>query len=651
MKNTRIKKLTLKNFKGIKKLIVDAETRDLYVFGDNGSGKTTIADAWRWLLFGKNHEGRHDFAAKPNDISDAERRKMTFSVEAELCISEKDETREMTLKREMREKWVRQEGTKEYNFRGNTNDYYVNKKEVSKAEYDAIIEDNIIAEDIFDLLTDPLKFAHKDKTHWSDRRKLLLQIVDTPSLEELAEKVGCAELASDVGDRSLNEYIKAQEKIMREIDKKLEKITAQLETGAEDFDPKLLEHVETDITNMENSLEKLRQQKADIRAGGKSGQLKNKIQEINAEMVEFKNSWTKDANDKLAVASASLTKLQQEKSDLDNRLSRLKTEIQEKERDKDELARRWKKWSGKNIESCPECEQELPPEQVKLQKNKVAERLKEIKQKGMAAAERAQAIEAQMDKLKQSLTEIQKKTEKQEDKIEQLKVKRQEYVDHDNYQMLANKKAELKSELASGSKAEGQEELDQKILHLKNDIIALRERRAELMAAAAQKENLSQARDEHDKLQEKYEEVAYLRDKAAKAAEMESEILQERANDLFDLAEINLISHTQDGTRKPDCSVAYLGNDFSTNLNNGHQIRVGVDIIKTLSDHFGITVPLIIDNAEGITSVVDTPAQLIYLTVVNEGRWLDKESRKVQAIRSGDRSLYIKKREAKKGVV
>ena len=65
--------------------------------------------------------------------------------------------------------------------------------------------------------------------------------------------------------------------------------------------------------------------------------------------------------------------------------------------------------------------------------------------------------------------------------------------------------------------------------------------------------------------------------------------------------------------------VPYMG------LNNGAKINVGIDIINTLSRHYGVTVPLFVDNAEAVTRLLDCEAQVIRLVVSEE----DKELRVV----------------------
>ena len=57
----KLKKLILENFKGIKELKIDF-SNVTNIFGDNGVGKTTIFDAFTWLMFGKDSTDKKDFS-------------------------------------------------------------------------------------------------------------------------------------------------------------------------------------------------------------------------------------------------------------------------------------------------------------------------------------------------------------------------------------------------------------------------------------------------------------------------------------------------------------------------------------------------------------------------------------------------------------
>ena len=61
-------------------------------------------------------------------------------------------------------------------------------------------------------------------------------------------------------------------------------------------------------------------------------------------------------------------------------------------------------------------------------------------------------------------------------------------------------------------------------------------------------------------------------------------------------------------------------------MNNAARINVGLDIINTLSEHYGITAPIFIDNAEAVTSLIQTAGQQIRLIVSEKDKQLRVET-------------------------
>jgi len=80
----RINQLHLRNFKGIERfdLVIDGE--DVTIRGDNATGKTTLADAISWLLFGKDSTGRADFEIKTLKATGDAIHNLEHEVEAEI---------------------------------------------------------------------------------------------------------------------------------------------------------------------------------------------------------------------------------------------------------------------------------------------------------------------------------------------------------------------------------------------------------------------------------------------------------------------------------------------------------------------------------------------------------------------------------------
>ena len=105
---------------------------------------------------------------------------------------------------------------------------------------------------------------------------------------------------------------------------------------------------------------------------------------------------------------------------------------------------------------------------------------------------------------------------------------------------------------------------------------------------------------------------------------LKARFVEDGINSLFRMATFRLFREQANGGLEERCDVVYNGVPYM-GLNTGAKINVGIDIINTLSRHYGVTVPLFIDNAEAVTKLLDCNAQVIRL-VVSE---MDKELRVV----------------------
>ena len=114
MRKLTLTRLTLTNFKGIESLKVNFGASQEVIYGENEAGKTTIFDAFCWLLFGKDSEDRADFDIKTLDKNNKPINRLTHSVEGVFDI----DGIKQSFKREYKEKWVKKRGKPKPEFSG-----------------------------------------------------------------------------------------------------------------------------------------------------------------------------------------------------------------------------------------------------------------------------------------------------------------------------------------------------------------------------------------------------------------------------------------------------------------------------------------------------------------------------------------------------
>ena len=125
----KLKKLKLKNFKGIKEKEIEF-TEHTNISGDNATGKSTIFDAYSWLLWGKDSLNRKDYEIKPYDEENNITHNLESSVEGVFDIDNK----EVIFTRVYKEVWTKKRGSNSETFTGNTADFYINQVPMKKKD-------------------------------------------------------------------------------------------------------------------------------------------------------------------------------------------------------------------------------------------------------------------------------------------------------------------------------------------------------------------------------------------------------------------------------------------------------------------------------------------------------------------------------------
>ena len=91
-------------------------------------------------------------------------------------------------------------------------------------------------------------------------------------------------------------------------------------------------------------------------------------------------------------------------------------------------------------------------------------------------------------------------------------------------------------------------------------------------------------------------------------------------NEKFGIVNWKLFDKQVNGAIVECCECTIDGIGINKDLNNGHRIVAGLDIINTLSKLYGVTAPIFIDNAEAVNdfNIPKMDAQMILLSVSND---------------------------------
>lgn len=642
MREIKIVRLTLENFKCHRHLRLDFVGRDVTIYGDNATGKTSIYDALTWLLFGKDSQGtgEKNFEVKPLDSTGtvADHAAIT-SVEAELVAG--GET--VLLKRTYREVWAVKRGSSEAVYTGNESEYFVDGVPCKKFAFDEKIK-ALVPEEVFRLLTSVEYFANT--LHWQKRRAVLFDMAGTKTDREImAEEPAFAPLLEGMGKLSLEDYRK--------------KLTAEKKgfVGVRDETPARISECQKTISDLQGL--NFVAVKAEVAA------LEEQQRAISAQIVALEHNAAADAKrmeireqrltlDKLNMENDAYRAQQTAKGpnsdalrhqiDMEKgRLDSAKTLLEHKKGEAaayDQAVEGLREeWIRVNSESftggmCPTCGQDLPFEQLQKAvagfETQKQRRLQEITR----SAEQQKQAKAGVE---QYIRDHEREIQDREAHIAQLEREHEATVaavivpvDMPGYsenaasirESIARLESELQQLMSGTEQARGQlsAQLADVNLRLRN-VREVAAKEGVLQYARQRIEDLREEARNAATALEAIEKMLYL---AESFTRNKARFVENSINSLFALARFRLFREQANGGLEERCDVVFDGVPY-IGLNNGAKINVGIDIINTLSRHYGVTVPLFVDNAESVTRLQACGAQVIRL-VVSE---IDKEIRVV----------------------
>lgn len=286
MKEIRLHKLTLRDFKGFT-FTLEAEGEDVDIWGANATGKTTIADAFAWLLFGKDSLGRSDFEIKNLDAQGEAAHGLEHSVEGVLDIN----GQAVVLRKVYREVWTKKRGSATATFTGNTVDYYIDGVPTKEKEYAGQIAEIAGDEQIFRLLTSPAAFP---SLHWQKQRALLLDVCgDISDADVIASDRKLAPLGDILGKRSLDDHRKVITARRTELNKELEKIPVRIDEvrrSLPDVTGLDQKELQSDIVALEKAVGDAKLTLQGIDTGGRIGELTRTLAGIGADIHRLEDA-------------------------------------------------------------------------------------------------------------------------------------------------------------------------------------------------------------------------------------------------------------------------------------------------------------------------------------------------------------------------
>ncbi len=642
MKNVHLKTLRLHSFKGIKKLESNFSAQETNIEGRNGSGKTTVFDAFTFLLFGKDSHGSANFGIKTRE-NGIPLNHVDHTVEAVLEI---DGT-PVTLKKIFKENWVKKRGELEPELKGHETLCYIDDVPKKLNEYQSFISE-ILDEEVFKLITNPKYFASMP---WRNQREILFTISGTISDSEIAKgKKDYEALLEKLSGKRMSDYLRQISEEKKRLKKDLDSIPTrvdEVERGkpdAEDFPAlemeiekveKETQEVDAIISNANSAYKKQTDDNQKIYSEInalkiKRSEIENKAKENNmSDYYARRAERSKIEND--------LKNAQRELTNHDNDLKSTVLVLSAKNEQIEALRKEFSDISDREYKEqqlqmiCPvwnfACGDVKSLELHDKNQDKARETFNQKRVKDLEDNnEKGQRISAEIAQLKEEIAASENALLLTEQRIKNIQSELrntpfpaepgevdmnsvQEWVDiHKEIKFLEDSVTEITTPDNSDLK-------DQKRVLL-SQLEGLKSRLNKKTLIEKSEVRISELLEEQKKLAQlisTYEKDEFTINNFTKDRITEAEAI---INSRFEIVKFKLFDTLVNGAEVETCEMTVHGVPYS-DLNTASTINAGIDVINVLSQFYGVQAPIFIDNRESVTDILHSNSQIVNLIVNN----------------------------------
>lgn len=623
----KLLKLSLTNFKSIRQSSFEFDGENKIIFGDNATGKTTVFDSMCWLLFGKDSLDRSDFEIKTL-VNGEPIHKVNHEVEGEFS---NDDGTQFTLKRVYREKYSNPRGG-DTKLTGHTTDYFINDVPVKEKEYKAYIN-NLISDDVFKLITNPLYF--NEQYSWQNRRKLLLEMCGNVDDETVIRNHGeLRKLLSILNGRTVEEQKKIVAAKKTVINKELDMIPVRIDEAIRNK-PEVQSDknkLKADIETFNAGINQLEEEAAVIKNGLKETEVKSKIRDIKRTIDERRNQVLSDYDKEKTrlrgeyeFSLKQLKAIEQERDRLVDHNYETGKNIERENKRIEKLKEEFNAFNTQEFDdvNCPTCGQPYPydkreslKESFNMQKatnleewQKLIDSAENMKR---SYIEQEEIVAVKIDGLTNQVEEQQQDYERKFKAYENLE---QPDIDEDSiYMDLQAQLFLLESELDDTDTTNSYEAINK-------DIDEMKAKRTQLVDELNKHELIETIDERVKELERKQQQLAndkneldeamFLMDEFIKA---KVDMLEQSINSHFEYARFKMFNVLVNGNIEECCETTYKGVPYRS-MNNAARMNVGLDIINALTKYFKVDAPVFIDNAEAVTSFIPCHSQVIQLFV------------------------------------
>lgn len=634
----RLKKLILENFM----MYAQAEFDFLEltrIMGKNGKGKSSIVNAYTWLLFNCDYE-LNDNPVVRRTVDGKSVDDMDTAVTAVLDIDGKEATAKKVQKRTY---------SKDGSSYKDDNKYFVNDVPKTLRDFNDYFEIDIATWKMCSNIN-----AFLDKKPSEMREFLFSQVGTITDLDIAQGNEDLSELASLL-EKYTSEELSAMSKATKaKCTKEIPVMDGQIKEKERDIQIKSDIDI-AEIVLQKNALQEQLEQNLYKQTGNENlleeyDKATQDIMQLQMNLSEMQNK----ANSELEAQRAKLRATMMNKSfainnlkstirTVENEISNSHKTITELTKEKERLANAWKTVKTEKFDSntaiCPTCHRELPEEDVKnlmetFEKTKT-DRISKIEKEGFeikGKIEEEQALlkdkEQALFDFNENLNTVNKEYADMTTKLEAIP----QYVDIHDREDYKSVQAEIvrKEELLkqSTSLSDIKKSLKLEESEIRSQLTEV-EKKIASINTESDEERLEELRNQKTDLEQAKtdaEKILALLDQLDRA---KNEALTDAVNSHFSLVKWQLFDTAKNGNYKSVCIPTVDGKSILTTMSNkGNRILGRVDICNSIQKMCEISTPIFCDDIESLdmdnqSKVAEMVDSQLIMLIVNENERLE----------------------------
>lgn len=652
----RIIELHLENFQQIKNMKIAFNAGGVTrVEGRNETGKTTIANAYMWLLTGKSYTNEPNYSPQTTKGNE-----LVHNLEHGVTGVFENADGRFTLRRAYKEKYAPVRGSLEKALVGGTYIYEIDGVNSAKKAYDAFVEDAFGTAEGIQILSKPEFFSdNTSEMSWQRRREIVMQltgdisdedvIASNPVLADLTEflqKDGgigtyTVDQLKEIARSEAKKTAEQRDGIPARIDENHRMMPERLsEAAIKVIDDEIMAFKRQALEEDRAAKELADQDEAQAKRAKIAG-LKVEVSERKASLMEARTEVLNGLNAELEAKNHVLAGALAQQQKLTDKMAECKATILSEgfkvnALDNDINALEQQVWEGDL--SCYVCGQALPESDIQAAteafNQKKAEDIEALKAKRVTLIDTVNEAEKTLETLAAKEPQVTANTKALKDGVEAI---RATFLEKNSEALPFDEDPEIQQLLGEIERLRESTDSDES---RKEEIAKRKEKRDEFVQAVLDREEILKTQEQVKVIEARIVELEKEKQQAEAAHELaarkiwltqqfsrtKATLLSNPINALFDpnLLQFILFNELKNGDTIDACEVlvrSQEGNlvEFKA-ANRAGRINAGLEIINVLADLYGRSLPVIVDNAESINELHAVADQVIAFYVTEHDK-------------------------------